>query len=80
MYAVEVTSALDAKTSYQIIQTLLELENMTRIVVTHSLDALLLKIYDSIIVLKEGQIVEDGGFGELLDKKGYFHALYTVSQ
>lgn len=76
----EATAALDKQTAYQIATTFLRLKNMTRIVVTHSLDEELLKQYDCIIALKNGAIVESGNFNELTDKKGYFYSLYTISQ
>lgn len=76
----EATAALDKQTAYQIATTFLGLKNMTRIVVTHSLDEELLKQYDCIIALKDGTIVESGNFIELTDKKGYFYSLYTISQ
>lgn len=76
----EATAALDKQTAYQIATTFLRLKNMTRIVVTHSLDEELLKQYDCIIALKDGTIVESGNFNELTDKKGYFYSLYTIFQ
>ena len=36
--------------------------------------------YDGILVLKDGRIEETGSFDELMARKGYFYALYTVSQ
>lgn len=76
----EATAALDAETAYQVSSDILNLENITRIVVTHSLESSLLRRYDKVIVMKEGKIEETGTFEELMEKKGYFHALYTVSQ
>ena len=55
-------------------------EDVTRIVVTHSLEELLLKQFDDIIVLKAGEVVEKGHFDELMEKKKYFYSLYTVSR
>jgi len=80
LLADEVTSALDAQTAFQVANDILDLNGMTRIVVTHSLDETLLRRYDGIIVLKDGSIQENGTFDDLMDKKGYFYALYTVSQ
>ncbi|MDD6175035.1 MAG: hypothetical protein PUC59_04665 [Firmicutes bacterium] len=48
--------------------------------VTHTLNEALLRRYDGIIVLKNGRIEESGSFDELMEKRGYFHALFTVSQ
>ena len=76
----EATAALDKQTAYQIATTFLGLKDMTRIIVTHSLDEELLKQYDCIVALKNGTIVESGNFNELTDKKGYFYSLYTISQ
>ena len=80
LLADEVTAALDAETAYQVIGDILKLDGITRIVVTHSLVESLLKQYDGILVLKDGHIVESGMFDDLMDKKGYFYALYTVAQ
>lgn len=76
----EATAALDASTAYRVVNSILSLEWLTRIVVTHALDAALLKRYDGIIALKNGSIVEQGSFDELMERKGYFYSLYTVSQ
>ncbi len=53
---------------------------MTRIVVTHALKESLLRRYDAILVMKNGEIVERGSFDALMAQDGYFRALYTVSQ
>lgn len=76
----EATAALDAETAYQVLSAILGLENVTSIVVTHSLDEGLLKQYDGIITLKNGVIVETGSFDELIAEKGYFYSLFTISQ
>lgn len=76
----EATSALDAETSYQISSVILGLKSMTRIVITHDLDESILKNYDCILTMKAGEIVESGDFHSLMEKKGYFYSLFTVSQ
>jgi len=80
LLADEATSSLDAQTAHQVSKAILALEGLTRIVVTHSLDAGLLRQYDCILTLKNGAIAEAGGFEELMAQKGYFYSLYTVSQ
>ncbi len=45
----------------------------TVLAVIHRLD--MLPHYDKIVVLKAGKIIEQGGYDELLEKKG---ALYTL--
>lgn len=76
----EATAALDIQTAYQVSNAILNLRGLTRIVVTHALDENLLKQYDEIVTLKAGQIVEAGTFHELMENRGYFYSLYTVSQ
>ncbi len=76
----EATAALDAQTAHQVSSDILDLTGMTRIVVTHSLEEALLRRYDGIFVLKNGTLAESGSFGELMQRKGYFYALFTVAQ
>ena len=76
----EATAMLDKETAFQVSSAIINLEGLTRIVVTHTLDEALLRRYDSILVLKNGSIVESGNFDELMEKTGYFYSLYTVSQ
>lgn len=76
----EATAALDSQTACQVSSAILGLEGMTRIVVTHALEESLLSQYDCILAMKNGRIIESGSFRELIDRKGYFYSLYTVSQ
>ena len=76
----EATAALDNETAYRVSEDILDLDGVTRIVVTHSLEESLLKRYDGILVLRNGRIEENGTFDELMAKDGYFKALYTVAQ
>lgn len=76
----EATAALDAETAHQVSSAILGLTGVTRIVVTHALEEGLLRQYDGIIALKNGEIVESGTFDALIGKKGYFYSLFTVAQ
>ena len=80
LLADEMTAALDAQTAHQVTEDLLSLRGITRIVVTHRLEASLLRRYNGIVVLKDGHVAETGSFDELMAQKGYFYALYTVAQ
>ena len=80
LLADEATAALDAQTSHQVTDDVLSLSGVTRIVVTHTLEQAALRRYDGILVLKDGRIAESGSFDDLMAQKGYFYALYTVSQ
>ena len=74
----ESTSALDNETAYNLENSLLNLENLTLITVTHKLIKNILNRYDEIIVMKNGKIIEKGNFEDLINIKGYFYSLYTI--
>lgn len=76
----EATAALDKQTAYQVSNSILDIDGLTRIVITHSLDEVLLKRYDEIIVLKAGKVIEKGSYDKLMEHKEYFYSLYTISQ
>ncbi len=71
---------MDAQTAHQVASDILDLQGITRIIVTHTLEESLLRRYDGIFVLKDGRIDEAGSFDELMKRKGYFYALFTVAQ
>ncbi len=75
----EATAALDNQTAFEVTQAILDLEGLTRIVVTHRLEETLLRQYDGIIVLREGTVTERGTFDDLMEKTGYFYSLYHVT-
>lgn len=71
----EATSALDVHTEQEIFKNIREItENKTALFITHRLSMALLA--DIIIILKQGQIVEEGTHEELLKKKGLYHNLW----
>ncbi|WP_061320189.1 ABC transporter ATP-binding protein [Clostridium botulinum] len=74
----EGTSAIDMQTAYDIESKLLSIENLTLITITHKMSEELLSLYDEIIYMENGQILECGNLRELLDKKDKFFKFYTV--
>ena len=78
LLADEITASLDKENTYLVLDTLLNIENTTEILVLHDLDSRILSRVDRICVLKNGKVEEEGNFTELLEKKGYFYALYHV--
>ena len=80
LLADEATAALDTKTTHHVTNAILDLSDLTRIVVTHLLDESILRKYDQVIALKNGTIAEHGTFEELMSKKGYFYSLFTIAQ
>lgn len=74
----EATSSLDNENSYNIEKSILNLENITCIIVTHKFIPSILEKYDCIVAVKNGLIEEMGTFNELIKNKGYFYSLYTL--
>jgi len=75
----EVTSSLDNKVTTEIENSILEIQDLTVLVVTHKLNKSMLKKYNRILFMKNGVIVEDGSFGNLMDRKGEFYKLVELS-
>ena len=74
----EATSSVDTRTEARIQKSLLRLmEGRTSFVIAHRLSTI--RDADNVIVINEGEIVEQGSHQQLLDKGGFYHHLY-VSQ
>ena len=69
----EGTSAIDAQTAYEIENSLLSINDLTLITITHNLQMELLEKYDQIIYMEEGYIKELGSLKELIAKQGEFY-------
>lgn len=80
LFVDEATAALDAETSFEVLDAILKLDGYTRVIVTHDLDENILRRCTGLFALKNGQVSEQGTFGELMEQKGYFYSLFTVSQ
>ncbi|MDU1702429.1 MAG: ABC transporter ATP-binding protein [Streptococcus mitis] len=75
----EATSSLDNKVTTEIENSILEIQDLTVLVVTHKLNKSMLKKYNRILFMKNGVIVEDGYFDNLMDRKGEFYKLAELS-
>jgi ATP-binding cassette, subfamily B, bacterial len=80
LFVDEATSSLDVETAFDVANAILDLDGLTKVMVTHTLDEAILSRYDAIITLKSGTVKEVGSFKELMSNKGYFYSLFTVSQ
>lgn len=72
LYFDEATSALDNKTQ-KIVSDSLDVLNITRVVIAHRLSTI--RNCDRIIVMDKGQIVEEGAYEALMEKRGLFYKL-----
>jgi len=71
----EATSSVDTRTEARIQKSLLRLmEGRTSFVIAHRLSTI--KDADNVIVINDGEIVEQGTHQQLLEAKGFFHKLY----
>ena len=75
----EATSSLDNQVTTEIENSILDIQDLTALVVTHKLNETILKKYDRILFMKGGVIVEDGSFGNLMDRRGEFYKLFELS-
>ena len=75
----EATSSLDNQVTTEIENSILDIQDLTALVVTHKLNENILKRYDRILFMKAGVIVEDGSFCDLMDRRGEFYKLFELS-
>ena len=80
LFVDEATASLDAETSFEVLDAILKLDGYTRVIVTHDLDENILRRCSGLYALKNGVVAEHGSFDKLMDQKGYFYSLFTVSQ
>ncbi|NMB60865.1 MAG: ABC transporter ATP-binding protein [Chloroflexi bacterium] len=71
----EATSSVDTRTEARIQESLLRLmRGRTSFVIAHRLSTI--RDADKVVVINNGEIVEQGTHQELLDKQGFYHHLY----
>lgn len=68
-------SAVDTETEEQILNNLLEIsKNKTTIIVSHRISSA--KNADKIIIIDEGEIIQEGSHNQLINQDGYYAELY----
>ena len=71
----EATSSVDTRTEIEIGKAMKALmKNRTSFVIAHRLSTI--RSADLILVMRDGNVVEQGTHTELLDKKGFYSRLY----
>lgn len=75
----EITAGLDAQTESKVVETLLSVTKMCGIVVlTHRL--VHMELYDEILVMDQGRIIERGSHDELMEYKGMYEKMVSIQQ
>lgn len=75
----EATAALDNNTALLVENAILDIEDLTRVIVTHRFHEDVMRKYDEIIVMNKGRVIEKGAFRDLMESKGYFYSLFNVA-
>ena len=71
----EATSSVDTRTEAHIQKALLQLmEGRTSFVIAHRLSTI--RDADNVLVIRQGEIIEQGSHQELIDQKGFYYNLY----
>ena len=71
----EATSSVDTRTELRIQKALLRLmKGRTSFVIAHRLSTI--RDADKVVVINNGEVVEQGSHQELLDLRGFYHHLY----
>jgi ATP-binding cassette subfamily B multidrug efflux pump len=71
----EATSSVDTRTEIRIQESLLRLmKGRTSFVIAHRLSTI--RQADQVLVINNGEIIEQGTHQELLDRRGFYHHLY----
>lgn len=71
----EATSSVDTRTEARIQKSLLRLmKGRTSFVIAHRLSTI--RDADNVVVIDNGEVVEQGNHHQLLEKKGFYHHLY----
>lgn len=72
----EATSNIDTRTEILVQQGMVELmKDRTCLIIAHRLSTI--KSADRILVLKDGEIIEEGNHQQLLEKEGFYYELYN---
>lgn len=73
----EPTASLDPVTESEVYRRFAELARArTAILISHRVGSA--RMADRIVVLEDGRIVEEGSHGELMERRGRYHELFSL--
>ena len=68
------------QTAYDIESRLLAISDLTLLTITHNMSKDILELYDEIIFMAEGKIIEHGTFETLIAKHAAFYDFYQLKK
>lgn len=74
----EVVSTLDIETAFEIEKEALSYDDKTVIFISHNFSGKLVNVYDEILVIKDGFLLDHGKFNYLLDNCDYFKHICDI--
>lgn len=74
------SSAIDMQTAYDIESRLLAISDLTLLTITHNMSKDILELYDEIIFMADGRIIEHGTFETLIAKHAAFYDFYQLKK
>ena len=76
----EGTSAIDMQTAYDIESRLLAISDLTLLTITHNMSKDILELYDEIVFMADGKIIEQGTFETLTSRHTAFYDFYQLKK
>ena len=76
----EIAASLDNQNALEVEKTVLSLENVGMLTITHRIYEENMRRYDKIFLLRDGKIAEQGTWEELIGRKGAFYQLAAAFQ
>lgn len=74
----EVVSTLDIETAYEIEKLALGFDEKTVIFISHNFSGKLIKAYDEILVMGDGQLLAHGSYDQLMESSEYFRKICEI--
>lgn len=74
----EAVSTLDVETAYNIEKTMLDMEDRTVVFVSHNFSSSLIRKYDSIILLFDGVVVDQGTHDQLIQRSEMYRNIVKI--
>ena len=74
----EVVSTLDVETAYEIERMTLGFDNKTVVFISHNFSGKLIRQYDEILIIRDGELVAHGSYDDLISSNEYFRQICDI--